>query len=278
MKNGLKILFNTYRNSNGWKDGKITKEALNLAKEEGYMFDYPKVISHDETLKELEETINKIDPRDLANAFLYSLTTRKLEYRSALGSYWYAVSIPKHRLNQKDETYCNFCGFIKWKNCPNDYDLNHGINVYNFERYKFGGVRHTQLNYALFDLKQFLKLPKVKPTKVDKQILKKILECIEALEPNQKVGKLRDIIISRKILNTNKDEISILLEILGICGVLSSNEYPCYEVKFVSINERDPVEHKNDFTYPVNRWYAKDRINEERFEKVFYFNITDINR
>ncbi len=32
----------------------------------------------------------------VADAFLNSLSTRKLEYRAALGSYWYAVAIPKH--------------------------------------------------------------------------------------------------------------------------------------------------------------------------------------
>ena len=47
MKNGLKILLNTYWNSKGWKDGTISKEDFEVAKKEGFMFDYPKYISHD---------------------------------------------------------------------------------------------------------------------------------------------------------------------------------------------------------------------------------------
>ena len=165
MKDGLKILFNTYWDSKGWKDGTVSEDDFNLAKSQGYMFDYPKVISHDDTLKKLKKVVKQINPNDIVNAFLYSLTTRKLEYRSAFGSYWYAISIPNHQLylknNSLNHNHCYLCGWYKWADNPTDYALKHGVNVYNFERYKFGGVRHTRLDYALFDLEQFLKLPKV---------------------------------------------------------------------------------------------------------------------
>lgn len=53
MDKGLKILIDTYWNSNGWKDSKISKENFNTAKKEGYMFDYPKVKTHHESLSEM---------------------------------------------------------------------------------------------------------------------------------------------------------------------------------------------------------------------------------
>ena len=276
MADGLKILFNTYWDSKGWKDGTVSEEDFNLAKSQGYMFDYPNVMSHDDTLKKLKNIVKQVNPRDVANAFLYSLTTRKLEYRSAFGSYWYAISIPNHQLylrnNSLNHNHCYLCGWNKWADNPTDYDLKHGINVYNFERYKFGGVRHTRLDYALFDLEQFLKLPKVTPTKEDFDILIKILKCIEKVNSKNKVGKLRDVIIKEKVFKTNKAEVSILLNLLGISGVLSNKDFPSYEEYFANEYERGPVESKNDFDYPVNRWYAKDGINEERFKKVFGFD------
>ena len=81
MDNGLKILLDTYWSSDGWKlDCQIPKE-------------------------------------DISNAFLYSLSTRKLEYRSALGSYWYAISIPKHELYIGDgQTKNKHCYFYKRHN------------------------------------------------------------------------------------------------------------------------------------------------------------------
>lgn len=78
MKKGLEILLNTYWDSKGWKDGTISKKDFEIAKEEGFMFDYPQYISHDESLKKLDSLLKKINPLDVANAFLYSLSTRLL--------------------------------------------------------------------------------------------------------------------------------------------------------------------------------------------------------
>ena len=275
---GLKILLNTYWCSNGWKlEYQISKKDFEIARKEGYMFDYPEVESHQESLERLERILKNVSKEDVANAFLYSLSTRKLEYRSILGSYYFGKAIPKHTIydpyNNLNSKYCYMCGWYVWKILkePNEYELNRGLNIYNFERYKFGGVRHTFLNYVLFDLEQFLKLPKVKPTEQDKEILINILNCVNELCETDKAGKLRNLITKKKIIKSNKNELSEILNILGICGVLSSKEFPCYQERFVNEYQRDPVEHNNDFNYPINRWYAKDGVNKERFEKVFGF-------
>ena len=125
----------------------------------------------------------------------------------------------------------------------------------------------------MFDLDQFLKLPKVVPTDIDKEILINMLKCVEKLEPHNKAGKLRDTIVSQKIFKCNKDEVGIILNILGICGILVNKDYPSYEDCFVDKHLREPVEMKNDFAYPVNRWSAADKIHYSKFERVFKYNI-----
>lgn len=75
----------------------------------------------------------------------------------------------------------------------------YGLNVFNLERYKYGGVRHTSLDYALFDLEQFLKLPKILPSDEDKIILKRILDCVYNLESKDMVGKLRSSILKKNL-------------------------------------------------------------------------------
>jgi len=284
LRKGLDILLKTYWSSNGWKDGIVSDEDFELAKSEGFMFDYPGYTTHEETIDKLHEILSKIDPEDVANAFLYSLSTRKLEYRSALGSFYYAKAIPEHRLNENisiyvpsthptARTHCYLCGWRAWKTNPSEVDIRYGLNVLNFERYKWGGVHHTSLDYALFDLEQFLKLPEVTPTDEDKKILRSILQCVDKLDPKHKVGKLRDTIISQKIFKCNNQEVSILLEILGICGILVNKDYPSYEDRFVDEHLREPVEMRSDFKYPVNRWRVADKINYSQFENVFGFGI-----
>ena len=284
MDNGFKNLKELFWD-NGWKreislfwvcnemslDDFISKDNFLKAKNDGYMFDYPESISHNETIEKLKSILKEINKEDVANAFLYSLSSRKLEYRSALGSYWYAISIVEHESTSED--ICKICDWYKWEEEPKNYDVLHGLNVFNFERYMWGGVRHTKLNYVLFDLEQFIKLPKVIPSSDDYELLNKILKCINELDSNYKAKKYQEYLTKKKIIKSNKNELSSLIDILGICGVLSSSRYPCYAVRFApSDGSRDPEEYYNDFTYPVNRWTVSDGVNKERFKEVFGFD------
>ena len=130
MDNGLKILLKAYWSSEGWKNGSVSVDDFLRAKKEGYMFDYPKYISHDGAVKKLIDLVKKVDKNDVSNAFLYSLSTRRLEYRSILGSYYYAKAIKKHEIlpdKEDNPRNCYVCGWRKWSKEPNDYDSVRGL-------------------------------------------------------------------------------------------------------------------------------------------------------
>lgn len=262
MDKGLEILFSFFSS-----DKAISQQDIDLAKRQGYMFDYSPPLSHDETLIKLRETVSKISPEMVSNAFLYSLSTRRLEYRSALGSYWYAVAIPAHASTDSRHCYC--CGWSLRGDDQETSGISRRLNTFNFERYKWGGVRHTKADYALFDLQQFLQLPQPEHTPEDEKLLLDILDCISALEPHNKAGALQKLITKKRIIKSNRYEIDTLLDILGICGVLSSDDAPCYAQKFCGEYERAPLEHANDRAYPINRWKASDGISKDRLKIVF---------
>lgn len=245
----------------------ISSEEFEYAKEKGIMFPHMKTVQHDECMERISDALSLITPEDAANAFLYSLSSRELEYRSVLGSYWYAKAIPPH-----DSTRSKSCNICKWNNlnyCSHDAEYKNYYNDLNYERYKYGGVRHTHAVYALFDLEEFLKLPKVMHTKEDEKILYAILSCAENLEPHQKAGGLRKAVTSAKLFKSNANEIGVIIDILGICGILESAEHRCYDEGFMDCINRDPPELTNDYAYPVNWWKAEDGINKSRFEMVF---------
>lgn len=274
MDKGLKLLLATYWNDGMWGRKAPAAEDYEQAKAEGYMFGPAPTRTHDETLQDLYNLLEKISPEDIANAFLYSLSTRQLQYRSALGSYYYALAIPNHSHNEPGTCYfCNWMPF-RGESAP-ELELS-GYNIFNFERYKWGGVCHTHPEYALFDLEQFLLLPKVTPAAEDWTILKAVLHAMEELPPSKKAGAYRELITKKKLLKSNKSEVEVLLNILGICGVLSSADAPCYCDRFVDVWHRSPREHTNDYTYPVNWWRVSDGVNEERFQKVFGRNYSDL--
>ncbi len=274
MDKGLKLLYATYWNGNLWGHEAPTPDDFAQAKAEGYMFGPAPIRSHDETLRDLRAVLEQISPEEVANAFLYSLSNRQLQYRSALGSFYYALSIPKH--SHKGPGGCDFCNWLQIREVTSpELELSE-YNVFNFERYKWGGVRHTHPEYALFDLEQFQLLPKVAHSREDREILGSILHSMNELPPNKKTGAYQALITKKKLLKSNKSEVQVFLEILGICGVLSGEEAPCYCDCFADVYFRAPMEHTNDYAYPVNRWRVSDGVNEERFRKVFGFEYADL--
>lgn len=279
MDKGKRILLKTFWPSDGSTYKDPTQEEFDLAVREGYMFGQTRNFTHEETLLELREAVARIDPADVANAFLYSLSTRDLEYRSAMGSYYYAKAIPEHMPNS--DRRCGYCGWMegycdfrveKTKYREGPWMPRYTIeNASNFERHKFGGRNHNQAQFALFDLTQFLKLPRVTPTAEDRRMLRELLDSIAELPPRKKAGGYRELLAKKKIIPCNRYELSSLIDILGLCGILSTAEHPCPEVEFRGYLGIDPPEIRSDIAYPACWWRAEDGVNEARFERVFGF-------
>ena len=74
MDKGQKVLFAMYKGKPS-DEVKVSAEDLAVAKAEGYLFDYPKYESHADTLDRLKGTLAQIDPKAVADAFLFSLST-----------------------------------------------------------------------------------------------------------------------------------------------------------------------------------------------------------
>lgn len=270
MERAKKILFKSHdikKIDGHWGQSTLTDEEFEYAINKGVMFHYRPTVGHGECISRIRELLKVISDYDVANAFLYSLSTRRLEYRSVLGSYWYVKDMPDHDLN--GERHCYICGWNTYNDLPCKYEYRNEYNTLNYERYKYGGVRHTQIQYALFDLEEFIKLPRIEHTGEDIDILSEILDCVNELKPNNKAGALQKLITSKKIFSSNKNEVSVILDILGICGVLENKEHHCYSEGFFDCTDRNPPEETNDYSYPVNWWRAQDGINPERLKIVF---------
>ncbi|WP_073130876.1 hypothetical protein [Chryseolinea serpens] len=128
-KKAKDILFKTYWTSAGWISGgnwKTEKADLEYAKEKGLMFD-PLTISKSELVTRLEEIVKSISFKKITDAFLCGLTNKRLDWRSGLASYANANRLLKEE-NSIDYHY--------------GYGVNEDLNVLNFERIKWGGVRH----------------------------------------------------------------------------------------------------------------------------------------
>lgn len=130
------------------------------------------------------------------------------------------------------------------------------LNVLNFERIKWGGVRHGDLIYTLFDLEQFQKEEIPGPTQEDIALFKAILLMAEASDPGDYPSALRKRIATIPDLKTTKNEIDQLMEILACIGVLRPASFS------------RPARGKHNWTY-MEYWRGKDKYSKTAVKYFF---------
>ncbi|AKI98818.1 hypothetical protein ATI61_106206 [Archangium gephyra] len=258
----LRILFDTFWSSEGWKSRPHTpEEDLAYARAAGLMFE-PVTLGHDALIAQCVERAARLEPRRVSDAFLASLSTRRLELRSALGSYAVARHLPRHGFSASGDRGigCNVCG-LRGKDGARELD------VLNFERFKWGGVRHDDPEYIAFDLGQFERLEPVEPSQEDLELLRQALRALVALPPKTTAAQAERAL---RVLPSNKPERGVLLGILGLCGVLETPEHPGYATAFVPRGAREHTgKHFDDQSYPVRWWRASHGVNREHVRRLF---------
>ncbi|MCL2637795.1 MAG: hypothetical protein FWD48_05425 [Oscillospiraceae bacterium] len=270
-KRAKKILFQTYW-KNGWidkKDRKITHENFLYAKEKGVMFE-PFSISHDDCVIRIIELAKEISQDEIVRAFLSSLSARRLELRSGIASWYVAKQFTAHKYTpvKSGQSYngngevthtsytCGVCKDIMYGVIGWDYYKDEDLSVLNFERIKWGGVRHGELLYTLFDLEQFQKEEISNPTDEGIAIFQAILKTIDDSNEGDYPSKLRDRLKDIAGLKSNKDELSTLIELLACIGVLKPASY------------NRPEKGKHDWTYATH-WRGEDKYDKVVARQLF---------
>jgi len=87
QQRALRILFDTYWSPNGWNSQPSTPpDDLAFARTAGIMFE-PIALDHDEEIQRALRARDAVTARQVGHAFLASLNSRRLDLRSALGSF-----------------------------------------------------------------------------------------------------------------------------------------------------------------------------------------------
>ena len=227
-KKAKKILLNTFWSSKGWKDqpDAFAGEDFNYAKSKGLMFD-PVTISHDKIIQRLQELHQEITKERVASAFLHSLSTKKVYLRSALSSWALTTGLPVHSYGERSVIRANYsnCGDCNFNRLMSDPEyVNEDLNVLNFERVKWGGVRLNHLIYCLLDLELFIQEEIVEPVKEDISILKQMTQVIQACEAHEGARSLEKRL--KDVIPSSKNERDVIMEIWGYTGLLAPGDTP----------------------------------------------------
>jgi len=125
-KKALQILLNTYWSKTAQQREKTIDSAdFEYARQAGFMFD-PVTVTHDDIVARLLTVRNRVSTEQVTDAFLASLSTRRLELRSALGSFSFAAQFADHQLVEhargplpSGRLQCGLCGQLPSSSCAN---------------------------------------------------------------------------------------------------------------------------------------------------------------
>ncbi len=238
----------------------MSPEDYEYAANAGVVFQ-PVFLSHDELVDRVLESRARATQEEVVDAFLASLSTRRLELRSALGSYAVARSFPKHAF--AGTHCCSVCG---------EYDRDGrlvDLSELSFERFKWGGVRHVDPHYIAFDLDRFAQTERLVPTAEDIQIMRRIIHTAGSLSPDARPRELEKGLVG--VLESNESEREALIQILGYCGILQPQGHPGFFRSYVKFSERKdrPDAWKINWQYPVSWWQGKDGVDGEALRSYF---------
>lgn len=258
----VRILTDTYWSSAGWKQTRETRpEDMAYAKAHGIMFD-PVTMLHDDAVGATILAVNATQKHKVVAGFLASLSSRRLDIRSALGSYAVGRHFKAHDFSKHGSMIaCAYCGDY---NSPSEIDL----NVLNFERIKWGGVRHDQPSYISFDLKMFGQAAALVPREEDIAIFRSILDVAGSMPDKARPNHLDKALA--KTFPSNSAERRTLIGILGFAGILIDPDRPNFRAQFVPVERRVRTPwHTDDWPYPAQWWNGSYGVNESAVEEWF---------
>lgn len=130
--------------------------------ESGVLFAAPRALNHDGWVAAARAAVDEVTPEEVGEAFVATLNSRRLDLRSALGSYAVARHLPVHAFSASQSRRCAVCGPPEFREAD--------LNLLNFERFKWGGVRHDAVEYVAFDLEQFQRASHLPATREARQL------------------------------------------------------------------------------------------------------------
>jgi hypothetical protein len=236
-------------------------EVLSQAIADGVMFAESEVQDHDSWIEAARRAAASVSVEQVGDAFLESLSTRRLDLRSALGSYAIARLLPEHSYTPVSRALNPHAVNLRCEICGHYPGSKQDLNVLNFERFKWGGVRRADVCYVAFDMSQFTRAPRRGSTNADLQIGRQLIDVFRQLPDDTTAPQA---VAHLTMVKGNKAERANMLDILGVCGILQTPEHHGYSQEFVPATHREsPPLRFVERAYPVSWWKGRHGVNDE---------------
>lgn len=232
------------------KKHSVSAEELAYARKMGVLVeDQP--ITHAQVLDVLTHCFDAVSLEDAAQAFLYSLSSRDMDYRYVLASFVYARSWFSFDQGRTQEVPEKLTG-----------------SFFNWVKHKGGGIWGT-IEKPIFFLEQFASMERRTASDVDVGIVRSILELADSMNDEASGTALATAIRAAKLLPCTQAEAVGIVETLGICGILEAPGHPGFLHSFAPPLERDTGDLRQSLSYPLNWWRGAHGVNWENVAEVF---------
>ena len=232
------------------KKHSVSPEELAYARRMGVIVE-DRPITHDQALDVLTRCFDAVSLEDAAQAFLYSLSSRDVDYRHILASFVYARSWFSFDRSHVEEVPEKLTG-----------------TFFNWVKHKGGGIWGT-IGKPIFYLEQFASMERRTSSDADLEILRSILELADSMEDEANGTALATAIRTTKLLPCNQAEALGIVETLGICGILDAPGHPGFLHSFTPPLERDTGDLRQSLSFPLNWWHGANGVNWENAAEVF---------
>jgi hypothetical protein len=186
----------------------------------GVMFTEPRILDHDGWVGAAQHGAAAVTADEVGEAFLASLSSGRMDLRSAQASYALIRHFPDHPYAEQSEaTGCAICGISRRRDGTAEP---HDLNIFSQARFGWGGIP-GDIQYAAFDVEQFARAPRLSPTAEDIGLGQRIIDYLRLLPPKTTAARAAR---GLTMVPGTRDQRDTVMEILGICGILHSPATP----------------------------------------------------
>ncbi|MNW28430.1 hypothetical protein D3C74_52560 [compost metagenome] len=250
----------------------ISEADLEALKASGHSPNHFVSPQHEQTLTELRQLAKPWTLNQTAQAFVASLWSAPMIWRSLLTAKLIADAVPDHEFTPyPSSNTCQICGL--------NVAMAKDTSLEWYWRMTSGTPLDGDLFGHVLALQEMAGQELPTPNEYDRWILRAILTVLRSLPANTRYSKAAQALKKERLLPTRSEyAYRDLLETLGLIGILDTTDYPGMATEFTSYQKRDQRPNiRVEVQAPLAWWDSSIGINETTLARIFGdFDLTDV--
>lgn len=250
----------------------ISEADLEALKASGHSPNHFVSPQHEQTLTELRQLAEPWTLNQTAQAFVASLWSAPMIWRSLLTGKLIADAVPDHEFTPyPSSNTCQVCGL--------NVAMAKDTSLEWYWRMTSGTPLDGDLFGHVLALQEMAGQELPTPNEYDRWILRAILTVLRSLPANTRYSKAAQALKKARLLPTRSEyAYRDLLETLGLIGILDTTDYPGMATEFTSYQKRDQRPNiRVEVQAPLAWWDSSIGINETTLARIFGdFDLTNV--